>query len=521
MSRAGDTAPGASPRAGVASPTFVLLVGGVGAATAGALVVSGGSPAVTLAPMLLAALAYLGWTLPLRVSGAAVLFLGLALETSTDAGGLWHTPLARLGDLLRENLEQTLGLPGVRLAGVEVLLLGLLAVAAWRRARGSTIDTAGEVPASPLARDAVLVYLAAVLFTFAQGLATGGSFALWQLRRLVQVPLYFAFFQAAFRGPRDHRLVGGAIVAAACVKGVLAAVAQRISIARTGGELAHATNHGDSILFATAIIILVFHVLERPDRGRVLRAAVPLALLLLGIKENNRRIAFVELGMGLAAGVLLAPPRRWKRSLARAALVLAPVALLYVAAGWSSTDARVFGPVRKVRSLVDGETNRSTAWRDVENWNISRSMRDRPLLGIGLGKEYTEYRPNDDISYAYKEYRFWPHNFVLGLFLFGGVLGFTGMWSLFAFTVFLAARALPRASRPEDRVAALAVVGVVVCCAVQAYGDLGAAFTQFRLLEGLALAVAGRLAVATGGWPSPARAAGQTPPALAVGREAP
>lgn len=494
-------APRARPRA--SSPLGWAL----GAIALGALAAAGSGALGVLAPFLLAAALWAAWVLPLRVTGAGLVFLSLALEVSTDAAGLWHTPLAAAGDLLRENLSETVGLAGVKLAGIEVVLLLLLGVDAWRRATGRTIDRAGWIPTAPVVRDAVLVYLAAVLFAFANGLATGGTVALWQLRRLFQVPLYLAFFRAAFRGPRDHALVGRAIVAAGCVKGVLAVVAQRLAVARTGGELAHATNHGDSMLFAVGIVILVLHVLEHPDRARILRAAAPLLLLLLGIKENNRRLAFVELGMALAAVWLLAPAAAWKRKLRRAALLATPLVLLYVAAGWTSTSGRLFGPVRTLRSLLESQSNRSTLWREVENWNIAMSMRERPLLGLGLGKEYTEHAANDDVSFAYREFRSWPHNSILGLLLFGGLFGFTAIWALPALSVFLAVRSLRRAAEPDDRVAALCVVAAVVCCAVQAYGDLGAAFTQHRLLEGLALAVAGKLAVSTGAWPAPAPAA--------------
>lgn len=482
---------------------FLLLAGGASLAT-GCAHLAGAPPALALLPSA-AAVIWAAWSLPLRLTGAAVLFFSLALDVKSDAGGFWHTPLAVLGDALRQPVEETLGIPGVRLAGIEVLLLFVLAVHALRR-RSARARSARCVPAAPVLRSVILVYVAAVLFAFANGLATGGRFALWQFRLLMQVPLYFAFFLAVFRGPADHVLVGRAIVAAACVKGALAVVVQRVAVARTGGELAYATNHGDSMLFTVGVLLVVLHVLERPDRARILRATPPLLLMLLGIRDNNRRLVFIELGMALGAAYLLTPWAGWKRRITRAAVLGMPLVLLYVAVGWSSTTSVLFAPVRTLRTITNDDTSRSTLWRSVENWNIARSLRDRPLLGLGMSKEYTEYIPNDDISTAYPEYRCWPHNSVLGLLLFGGPIAFTGMWSLLAVSVFLAVRSFRRATAGEDRVAALAVVAAVLACAVQSYGDLGATFTQHRLLEGLALAVAGKLAVATGAWPVRPRA---------------
>ncbi len=478
------------------------LVFAAGFLTAAGLVAgeAAGSPALALAPAFLAGVAYVAWRVPLRWSASALLFLLLTLEVNTDAGGMWHTPLVVLGDALRDNLEHTLHVPGLKLSGLDVAVLFLMARWLHRRATGSAKDEPGQVQTAAVLRGTVLLYLACVGFAFANGFASGGRLEPWLVRRLLHLPLLFAFFAAAFRGPRDHVLLGRIVVGAACVKAVFAIAIQRIAIAETGGKLAHATNHGDSILFALAILIVVVDVIQGSRAGRLARAAPVLCLLLLGALENGRRIVWVELAMGLAAVYLLAPPAAWKRAIARVALVSVPLALLFVTVGWSS-QSRLFAPVRTLRSVTDGTTDHSTLWRDVENWNLAVSLRERPILGIGLGKEYAEHMPNADISIFYPDFRLWPHNSVLGLLLFAGLLAFTGMSSLFAVAVFLAVRSLRRARSPVDRTAALCVVGATIVCLDQAYGDLGAAFTQFNVLMALALAVAGKLAVSTGAWP--------------------
>jgi hypothetical protein len=497
LAAAPHAAPGRAPRAATAA---VLIVALVGAATIAGLIAGGGSPALTLSPIALFSLVWAGWKAPLRLSASALLFLLLALEVGTDAGGLWHTPLASLGDLLRDNLEVTLHLPGVKLAGVDVVVIFLAGAWAIRKVTGSTIDGDGGVESAAVLRGALILYVASVAFAFANGLATGGTVAIWQVRRLLHVPVLFLFFSIAYRGPQDHVLLGRIVVGAACVKAFLAILVQRIAIAQTGGKLAHATNHGDSILFALAIVILVVSALERAERGQLVRTASLVGLLLVGARENGRRLVWVGLAMSLGAVYLLEPWTRWKRAVTRLAIASIPIALLYVAVGWNAGGS-LFAPVRYLRSISDSAANRSTLWREVENWNISVSMQDRPLLGAGLGKEYVEHMPNDDISFAYPEYRFWPHNSVLGLLLFGGLFAFTGIWSLFAMVVFLASRSLRRATDPNDRAAALAAICTVIVCINQAYGDLGAAFTQYRVLLALALAVVGKLAVATGAWP--------------------
>jgi hypothetical protein len=72
--------------------------------------------------------------------------------------------------------------------------------------------------------------------------------------------------------------------------------------------------------------------------------------------------------------------------------------------------------------------------------------------------------------------------------------------------VYLARRSYARAQRPEDRAAALVVISTVIVFAVQAYGDMGMQSWEGAALVGVALAVAGKLAVAVGAWPARSRA---------------
>jgi O-antigen ligase len=195
------------------------------------------------------------------------------------------------------------------------------------------------------------------------------------------------------------------------------------------------------------------------------------------------------------------PARAWKRRLARRALLAAPVVLLYVAVGWDR-GGRLFAPVQTLRTLTDPGVDSSTRWREIENWNLAVSMRAHPVLGLGLGGEYVEVARNDDISTVFAEYRAWPHNSVLALLLFAGPLGFTALWAVLPLVLFLAARAYPRSRSADDRVAALACIATAIGCAVLAFGDTGAHFVQYRVLLGVAVAVSGKLAVATGAWPA-------------------
>jgi hypothetical protein len=477
------------------APLLALVA--VGGATAYAAL-AWGHPAATAAPVILAAAAWSAWRAPLRASVAVLAFLMLALDDSWTANGLWHTPLAPLGDLLRQSLRTVVaGADAVPFTGMEIALVLLLGLAAWRRSEGEAAP--GHVPV-PRAIVAVgTAYLAALGFGVLHGLARGGSveMAVWQTRPLVVPAGIFVLFAAAFRGPLDHVLLGKIVVFAAAARAALA-LWIRVAIAPGASvPVDYVTDHGDSMLFTLACVALVAHLVERPDRRRLQAALLFLPLLLLGIHANARRTAWVQLALGVAVFLVVGRAARWRREVGRALLVALPVLVLYGAAGWGSTSF-LFRPVQIVRSVVDSRVDRSTWNRQVENWNLAMSMRERPLLGRGFGHEWTEFYAADDITEIFHRYRAQPHNQVLGVLLFGGALAFAAIWAPFAVMVLLAARAYPRARSPEDRAAALWVGASAIVVGVQCFGDLGPFWPQYAMLVPLALVTAGKLAWATG-----------------------
>ncbi|HEX9052735.1 MAG TPA: O-antigen ligase family protein [Anaeromyxobacter sp.] len=481
------------------TPLAALLA--IGLATAWAALAVG-HPGATAAPVLAAALAWAAWKAPMRASAGILVLLVLALDGSENANGLWHSPLAPLGDLVHHSVQWIFpAARGIPLTGTEVAIALLLAAAAWRRSRG-------ERPAGPAAPPRAVawvagLYLGAIAVAAAVGVARGGSLevAVWQTRPLLLTAALFFVFQAALRGRFDEVHVGRIVVAAALVRALLAAWVRWVVVPRSGaGFVEYATDHGDSMLFTVACALVVAYLLERRGRARAWTAAVVLPVLLLGIQANGRRTAWLQLALGLLVFLVVARGAAWRRQLGRAALAAAPLVLLYGLAGWSS-EAAVFHPVRVVRSVVDATVDRSTWDRKVEDWNLAMSMRDHPLLGRGFGEEWTEYYRGDEVEQIFWRYKTQPHNQILGLLLFAGPLGFVGIWAPLALLVLVAVRAYPRARNPEQRAAALAAAATALVVAVQCFSDLGPFWPQYAVLTALALAAGGKLAGATEGVP--------------------
>lgn len=479
--------------------------------TVAALVRGEGSLGLALAPALFFAFLQAIWRLPLRYPCLALTFLVLTLENPTEvpAGGLWKSPLYDAGALLMAHMNVTFEASWLVFSGIDVVLVALLVVALhrWLTGRGRELDRAGE--GGPIRGFAALC-LGGAAWMWLWGAGRGGAdfgSALWQVQRVVYLPIFCLVFLTALRGHADRVALGKVIVAAACFKAVLA-IYLRLTVAPPPGEaiLAYATTHQDSMLFAGAFCLLVAPLLETFDLRRAWRRLLLLPLLVAGMVANHRRIVWVELIAGLLVLAVVTPWTPPKRAIARAAVLASPLALAYLAIGWGST-ASVFQPVQVIRSIVDSKADPSTEWRDWENYDLIFTLRQSPLFGAGYGHGYIELVKLPDISQSYALYRFIPHNAILGLWTYGGFIGFASLTTLIVVGVFLAVRVHGRAARAVDRATALSALAVIVVYLVHCYGDMGLGTWTSVFTVGPALAVVSRLAIETGAWPSRRRGA--------------
>jgi hypothetical protein len=141
--------------------------------------------------------------------------------------------------------------------------------------------------------------------------------------------------------------------------------------------------------------------------------------------------------------------------------------------------------------------------RDIENYNLILTWRKHLVLGSGFGHEYDEFSKADSIKELFQLYRYVGHNSVLWLESVGGAVGFTAIWMLLALLAYFAARGHRFATAPVDRAAALAALSVAPIVGVQAQGDMGLTSWTAAFFLGAALAVASKLAVASGAFPRP------------------
>ena len=499
-------------------------------ATLGAMVVGAAvdQPILAVVPLVLALVLVAIAKAPLRYTLMALTFLALTMENPAErsGAGLWKSPIWMVGALLLSNLNTTLPIKALRFSGLDLMTALLFAVWLRRRILGRH-EVSPDMPetARPL-RKASLLSFGTVVFLMAWGIATHGDFtnALWQTQKMLYVPIIFALMSATFRGPLDHKLIGGLVIGAATSKAVLAMYVRSV----LGPEPPYVTTHADSMLFATAFSIPLIRLLIAADKKSFQLCMLVWPLLIGGMIANGRRLVWVQVSIVAIIVLLMTPWTPVKRMLVRALVIMAPLAPIYLAAGWNSGSA-IFKPVKTFRSIADSKSDRSSETRDIENFNLIVTLKAGSFIPMGFGHEYIEQVQADDISQYFAQYRFIPHNSVLGLWAFAGVLGFTGIWMMLGVAVFCAARAYRMTRNVDHQTAALACIGTIFIYLMHCYGDMGLVNWIGVFLVAPAMVVAGKLAVATGAFPStrsrpaaPLPAAGPVPvpvPAYQLGPE--
>jgi O-antigen ligase len=320
---------------------------------------------------------------------------------------------------------------------------------------------------------------------------------LWQGFRWLYLPVVYALMRQALRGMPDAPTVGKLVLGVGLFRAGEAILFR--SWYPSVEEMGFATTHADTVLFATCVGILGALLLEMPS-PKTFRLAVLLApIYYWAMKANNRRLVFADVALLVVVFWLLTPWRPLKRRVAKVLVAFAVPICLYVAVGWGS-EAGVFGPVQKFRSMLDPKADTSTLWRELENYNLVFTYRESPLLGLGFGRPFHEHIKLPDVTGAYELEPYVPHNSVVGLWAYGGLVGFSLLWAIFPVGFFFTVRAYRWARTPQERVTALGATAVQVCFLIQGYADLGFGSWGPVFTLAASYALVGKICVANGAW---------------------
>jgi hypothetical protein len=452
--------------------------------------------------MVIAIVAFLAWASP-RTAALTLLFMALVADVPSDrpAASLWKSPLFSLGTFLFENLRKSTEIEFLHISGFDLIVLAMVGAVALGRGR---VRSESRVATPDCLRSALIFSLVAMLYLEIAGLLTGGDFqqSLWQARPLAYVPLLAFVFLAAFGERGDPLAMGKIVVAAALTKCAFGLYFFFFFCRPRGIFPVYITSHSDSALFGAAIVILVVRWIEQRSWRSLAGMAALVPIIGVTTALNNRRLAYVSLAAALIAIYFVTSQAALKRVVHRVAIISVPILALYVAVGWNSPHL-VFAPIRSFRTMSAPKLDSSAGMRDIENYNLIKTIRKNLVFGSGFGHPYDEVIRGDDISKLFPQYRYVAHNDVLCLLMLGGLVGFTAVWLPLAVAMFLAVRSYRRSQVSSERAAALAAIGGIVIYMVQGYGDIGFHTWAGALILICAIATAGKVAIPAGAWPAP------------------
>jgi hypothetical protein len=467
--------------------------------------------AALIVPVVFVLVCYAMTRIPVRDSISGLMFLALVLQDPSDSIPVkFEAPFAGSGAALLSHLNaaaRDLGISWAVFSLMDLFLVVLLFIALSRRARGATMDLHESVPIPRPMIQLMYLSFAGTAWVWTWGIVTGGDFgkSLWQLNRVMYLPLIFYLFQFGLRGPQDFARLFKVVLVASIYKSLLALyVVYSIELPpdpRTGSTRPPwATSHQDSVLFAMAFVTVLAILLEGAGGRRWANrlAALVLPLLGAGIWANNRRTAWVQVGLVFVTVYLLTSKENpLKKKIQRTLYVTAPLLVAYVAAGWGG-GGPLFKPVHLLRSVVDAKSDGSSNWRELENFDLMETFKTNPVLGTGYGHPYLEIIKLPPVGYDLELYC--PHNSLLGIWAYGGVVGYTALTLLWVAGVYFAVRTYHASRDPSMRAAALASFGSVVVYSIQSWGDLGLGTWIGVFVMGASLATAGKLAVVSRQW---------------------
>jgi hypothetical protein len=479
------------------------------ALSVGLLAATDGNLILVAAPLVGGLFAVAIWRLPMRIIAHGLLFVALLVDNPTERPGrnLYKSPLLIPGNALYEAVAKTFHIPGMKMTGLELLLIILVGIIALRMLLGHPVDGEQRRQAAAPMMQACLLSMGTLVGLEIWGMARGGSFphSLLQMRAMFFMPFMTMFFAYAFKKRHDVHVLLGTFTVVAILRAFVcyyywATVIRRLEVGGgESGDGSYVTTHSDSILAAVAIVICIVSIYQHPTFRAYITCAVVVPIVGLGVLLNNRRIAFVAVAMGFFFSYLAAN-LRFQRRVQRTVLTLMPVGLLYVAAGWGAQGGWA-KPVQSLKSVLM-QKDVSSATRDIENFNLLETMKQNPLIGSGFGHEYLEKVKAFDISKIFEAYRYVPHNSVLWFWGVGGVVGFTLYWMYLVVGVFMAARLCRMAESNKQAVMGMTAMSAVIAWASQCFGDMGLMSWMGGLVVAASLGMCASLCSEIGAWGS-------------------
>ena len=431
-------------------------------------------------------LCFIAWAVlspPSHVGAERFVFFALWLEQPAfnPGAGYWVSPLNT------PNIAMFSRMTDLHLKFVSVPFALVLALLLWRKSRGPAREL-WPLPGFRIARAGYLVLLAGTCWTTLVGYMRGEPS--WkdgytQLLPLVTGAIEGLALLSALGAGASLTVLGTFLVLVAALRSGLAAWVYFVVCGPQWITPEYATHHADSVTFVAALGLLACALVERRSKQDFWRLAIFGLVIMAGIVFNNRRAAYAAGGFGALTAFILMSNSATKKALIRYVLVGVPALLVYFDVG-KTNGAAFFKPAKLVWSMFD-QRDSSTASRDIENMNLAATVADFPLFGTGFGYPYKEHVSSFDVSEFLANYQYYPHNTVLGLLQYGGIIGFTLMWWPHMVQGLMAARAHRAAADVNAKAAALWAAWCLGVTMTLDWGDMGISMQPCLIISAVAI----------------------------------
>ena len=402
----------------------------------------------------------------------------------------WQTPLRYLDTILFQHSALKMPL----FFFIQIILLIL----------ASSRPGAKTHRASPMDKAINFSFASMAVWTIL-GAARGGQpwQAGWQLYSFFSALLFAKLLLATMQTPKHFEQLGRWFMYAVLWRSTMAIVFWFFfyhNVTYAEGPPPYMTIHDDTVLFVTGLVLAIANHIVLRSRKSMRFLMLCCALIVPAIQFNNRRLAWASLAFALIVIYALLPKGKVKRRVNIGLLAAAPILAIYVAVGWGRTEG-IFKPLGSLSSMTS-KTDTSALSRVAENKGLIATLsRSSWISGTGWGHEYIEIDSTFNIDEYFKQWKYVPHNSILGILAFSGALGFYSLWLVFPVSVFLNTRTWRIAQLPTERTAALTSVTSVVITSNQMFGDMGFQSNATLFVAAAGFAVAGRLSVSSGAWP--------------------
>lgn len=413
------------------------------------------------------------WPVDRLIVVMLVLFIAVDDPSSAPYNDLWTSPVQHVGDFWFNTISKSVPFIPIPIAPMLIVSM-IIAARAFTGRTGPGLEVE-EYPfrLPPTFGNAWFVAFAVIPVLAVWGAITGGDVqqVYYQIFG-ISMALALAAATARVTTPALSSLIWKIVLVTAIYRAFLA-IYIYLTVARgiEGDPPLYLTSHSDSITWALALVMVISRFIERTDRLSRILAGSTVPILMIAIVVNNRRLAWVVI-MGALAYVVLSASRKAHHRLLQVSGFLVPIILVYTLAGLAAPPARVFAPVQSLQSVFTGEDS-SSQTRGIEDFNLVYSAKQGFPLPAGFGKPYIEAVVADDISASFPQYRYLPHNSMLGMMNLAGPIGLSLLLAPLALCVHTCHRLRKATQDPDLRTHTALVMTTWIAFLAQAWGDLG------------------------------------------------